>query len=305
MKPTKIYTTSKDYSIMTNSNVNPKAPPQFIYITPEDVATDNSLSGHDLRIYMIVNSFTYTRGHTYMSNDCLSKKLGVTSRSVIRSINKLCSKKYIIREEINGHRYLRVPIGGVVQKCNEDMKILSGGGDKSVTEGCQPCHPIKQKIIKQKINNKTTTTTQDSRKNTKASSSDFVISKKEDDKLLKLRDECLKGDERTDEEFLKQGLCKIEENANKYTRSQRVKGLETIIRSGVFETPKGYKASQVPKEIDENHEKAYQDRMNGLRRKVKEREEKTKREKEQEAYAAKRLFRDISKRNVDFSHCYV
>jgi hypothetical protein len=106
-----------------------------------------------------------------------------------------------------------------------------------------------------KINKKTTTTTKKTEK--PKSSSNFVISKEIDEKLLALRDEYmykkrgLKHNpelDRTDEEFLKQCSHHLDNgDKNKYNLARRLKGLETIIKSGFFEKPAGYSENKVIK----------------------------------------------------------
>jgi predicted transcriptional regulator len=142
---------------------------------------------------------------------------------------------------------------------------------------------------------KTTTTTQDSDKNTKTSSSDFVISKKEDEKLLKLREEYLKDDERLEIDFLRQAYHQILESEKKgYTRLQAFKGLEKIIKTGCFEKPKGYTVilpSLPSAEIYERHKREHGKRIEELR---KAKEERLK--KNEEMGRQKAIF---SKTNVD------
>lgn len=254
-------TNPKYNSNMKPSNVNTETshPAEFDYFTPtipNRIAFDLSLTVHDLRVYMIVNSFAHTTGDAYASNRWIAKKLGITTRSVIRSINVLCNKKYIEREEVNGHRHLKIVINsmrneikGESQPYDEGVTHVSGGGDTRVRGGCQPCHPINNKIINNK-NIKTTTT--EERPEKKKSSSDFVISKEIDPKLLSLREKYLQADEldRTDEEFLRQCSHHLDNgDKQKYNLARRLKGLETIIKAGFFEKPAGYSEKRVIKSI--------------------------------------------------------
>jgi hypothetical protein len=100
----------------------------------------------------------------------------------------------------------------------------------------------------EKLINKKTTTTKETEKS--KSSSDSVISKEIDSKLLSLRHKYLQADEldRTDEEFLKQCSHHLDNgDKNKYNLTRRLKGLETIIKSGFFETPAGYQENKIVK----------------------------------------------------------
>lgn len=139
---------------MSNNNVNPESIAQLIYITPHDVASDLTLSAHDLRIYMIISSFTYTRGNAYVSNDYLAKRLNIDRSTVIRSINRLCKKQYIIREEIKGQRYLKIFTGAMVERCDGGVAAVRRRGRTRATQGSQGCDPINNKIINKNINKK-------------------------------------------------------------------------------------------------------------------------------------------------------
>lgn len=249
-------TNPKDNSNMKASNVNQEIshPSEFDYFTPtipNRIAFDLNLTVHDLRVYMVVNSFTHTTGDAYASNNWIAKKLGVDRSTVIRSINKLCAKKYIVREEINGHRHLRIFVNSVcIEKQGGVAHVRRGGGTRA-TGKSQPCDPINNK----NINNKNiTTTTKDKNKETKKSSSNFIISKEIDEKLLALRNKYLpkrvEEFDRTDEEFLRQCSHHLDNgDKQKYNLSRRLKGLETIISKGFFETPAGYTEKKVIKSI--------------------------------------------------------
>jgi predicted transcriptional regulator len=105
----------------------------------------------------------------------------------------------------------------------------------------------KTKNIKNKEYKKTTTTRKPEKQK---SSSVFVISKEIDEKLLSVRDKYLQDDElnRTDEEFLKQCSHHLDNgDKQKYNLARRLKGLETIIKSGFFEKPAGYSEKKVVK----------------------------------------------------------
>lgn len=124
---------------MPTSNVNKETshPTEFDYFTPtipNRIAFDLSLTVHDLRVYMVVNSFAHTTGDAYASNAWIAKKLGITSRSVIRSINTLCKKQYIVREEINGHRHLRIFVNSMRPERQGGVTHVSGGGVSRVTQ---------------------------------------------------------------------------------------------------------------------------------------------------------------------------
>lgn len=223
---------------MSNNNVNPQSSAQFIYITPENVFSDLTLSAHDLRMYMFISSFTFTRGHTYASNDFLAKKFNIDRSTVIRSINRLCKKQYIVREEINGHRYLRVPNGGIAQRHEEGVAGVPPPRRSPATPPSQPCDPIINKINIKKINNN--------------NNNNAIINEKVDRELLEDRKKYLQADEfeRTEKEFLKQ-CSHFLDNANKdkYPFQSRLKALKTIIKKGFFEKPAGYDKGKIVKSI--------------------------------------------------------
>jgi hypothetical protein len=103
----------------------------------------------------------------------------------------------------------------------------------------------KIKNIKNKDNKKTTTTVK-----TEKSKSSSVLTPEIDKKLLSLRDKYLQADEldRTDNEFLRQCSHHLDNgDKQKYNLVRRLKGLETIIKSGFFETPAGYKENKIVK----------------------------------------------------------
>lgn len=110
----------------------------------------------------------------------------------------------------------------------------------------------KTKNIKNKDNKKTTTTGK-----TEKSNSSSVITPEIDKKLLSLRDEYIYRKQnrehdpdidRSDEEFLRQCSHHLDNgDKQKYNLVRRLKGLETIIKSGFFETPAGYKENKIVK----------------------------------------------------------
>lgn len=80
----------------------------FIYTLPEKIFNDTTLSINDLKIYMIVRSFMDTTGEAYPSNNWIAKRLQIHRTTVIACLNKLCKKKYLVRHETNGRRYLDI-----------------------------------------------------------------------------------------------------------------------------------------------------------------------------------------------------
>jgi predicted transcriptional regulator len=225
---------------------------QFIYNIPDRIAFDLTLSVHDLRVYMIVRSFIDTTGDVYASNDYIAKRLNVDRSTVIRSINRLCKKKYIFREDINGNRHLGIVTNSVrnevMEKREDGVAHVPPPRRTAATPPSHTCHPIRSKIItSNKIN---TTTTKEKTKSSGSSSSDFIINEKSDSKLLQLRDKYLADDvfDRNDREFLKQCSHHLDNgDKTRYNFSRRMKGLESIIKAGFFETPAGYNERKVVK----------------------------------------------------------
>lgn len=86
----------------------------FNYSIPENLIIDTSLTGIDLRIYATIESFMKTTGTAYISNNWLAKRFNVHRATVIRSINCLVKKGYIVKKEKSGKRYLFTKINPVV-----------------------------------------------------------------------------------------------------------------------------------------------------------------------------------------------
>ena len=243
---------TKGNNTMSKASTQEISTYQFIYNTPDRIAFDLTLSVHDLRVYMIVRSFIDTTGDVYASNDYIAKRLNVDRSTVIRSINRLCKKKYIFREDINGHRHLGIVTNSVrnevMEKREEGVAHVPPPRRTAATPPSHTCHPIRSKIItSNKIN---TTTTKEKTKSSGSSSSDFIINETADSKLLQLRDEYLPADvfDRNDREFLKQCSHHLDNgDKTRFNFSRRMKGLESIIKAGFFETPAGYKENRVVK----------------------------------------------------------
>lgn len=106
------YNTSK-----TNSNQNEENfyKRNFTYNVPAQIFDDTTLTINDLKIFMIVRSFTDTTGQAFMSNSWLAERLRIDRRSVITCLNRLVEKGYMIREEIKGRRYLKVNIPSILE----------------------------------------------------------------------------------------------------------------------------------------------------------------------------------------------
>jgi hypothetical protein len=126
---------------------------EFVHNTPDRIAMDLGISINDLRIYMIIRSFMDTTGDAYASNEWIAKKLNITERSVSRCITRLCKKNYISREDINGHRHLKIVINSMRTDVMDEVTPVSGGVDTGVQGGGHWCPPIRSKIITSKIIN--------------------------------------------------------------------------------------------------------------------------------------------------------
>lgn len=99
-----------DYSTSTkNSNKNKEKSynRDFIYTIPSKIFHDESLTFNDVKVYMMIRSFMDTTGDAYPSNNWISRELNMHRVTVIRCINHLIERGYIVKEEINGVRHLR------------------------------------------------------------------------------------------------------------------------------------------------------------------------------------------------------
>lgn len=240
---------------MSNNNTNPEKSynRQFVYNIPENILFDEDLSFTDIKLYAVIRSFMDTTGDAYPSNNWIAKKLSIDRTTAIRSINRLCKKFYLIREDINGHRHLKISVSSIREEVVASTPPPSG---TDATPQWHGRHPIKSKIINTK-NNKTTTTTLAREEKKKYPPSSSVITPEIDKKLLALRDEYIykrqnrKHDpktDRSDEEFLRQCSHHLDNgDKQKYNLVRRLKGLETIIKSGFFETPAGYRENKIVK----------------------------------------------------------
>ena len=108
----------------------------FTYSVQRSVFKDHTLTINDLKIYMIVRSFTATTGDAYPSNNWIANELEIDRRTVITCINRLIEKDYLIKYDIKGKRHLSVKVPSIPQEIiapNEEEK-LSTEGDPNVTQ---------------------------------------------------------------------------------------------------------------------------------------------------------------------------
>jgi hypothetical protein len=165
----------------------------------------------------------------------LLQEMGLLTREDIREKGKFIKFHYII------HLH---PKASVKSQLNKGFSPVP---EKPELEKPDMVFPdtYKTKNIQNKDNKKTTTTGK-----TEKSNSSSVITPEIDKKLLSLRDKYLQADEldRTDNEFLRQCSHHLDNgDKKKYNLVRRLKGLETIIKSGFFEMPAGYKENKIVK----------------------------------------------------------
>lgn len=241
---------------------NPKAHSPAVYIPCWLIQIDSHQLSHQAKLlYGRLAQWSNANGIVYRSVKQLMEELGFSSDCVERTLKELRDVKLIETYQIKPrgvnhykfleHEWMREPI-------NKNLEYDSPPPPKT------DIIPIPAKvrvhtrknagtIIEEiKRNNKTTTTTKEKTKSSGSSSSNFTINEKTDSKLLQLRDKYLPADvfDRTDEEFLKQCSHHLDNgDKTRYNFSRRLKGLESIIKAGFFETPAGYKENRVVKSI--------------------------------------------------------
>jgi biotin operon repressor len=116
----------------------------FIYTIPSKILHDESLTFNDVKVYMMVRSFMDTTGDAYPSNNWIANEFNMDRRTVIRSINHLIEKGYVIKEEINGVRHLRINITPLPQKVielDEPEDNDDQNGNKSYPHPVSPVSP--------------------------------------------------------------------------------------------------------------------------------------------------------------------
>lgn len=243
---------------MSVQNVKEEKPyhREFIYNLPETIFFDTDLTINDLRVYGVIRSFMDTRGDAYPSNNWIARRLQIHRTTAITCINRLIGKDYIVKEDIKGHRHLRIKINPIPQKVlapdsdlvTPTLVVPTLPPSSAATTPPSSAHAtqLDQTTITSK-NIKTTTTG-----NAEKSTSSSVISKEIDERLLDLRDKYIQADDldRTGEEFLRQCSHHLDNgDKQKYNLTRRLKGLETILRKGFFEKPAGYDEKKVIKSI--------------------------------------------------------
>ena len=289
----------------------------FIWIYLQSMPRTWKPNKHQIMKHFDISERTYERHMAFLRDSCL-----IAYRKVRYKNGRLGACAIIV---LNGDKFIVNPIkntklrivnsdqtaknDGAVEKTSclwiksKNPNEIKGSHQTAKKPGCGD---LAVYINKQRNKIKENTTTVEDEIDQKVSSSDFVISKKGDEKLLKLRNDCLQDEERTDEEYLKQCKFHVEASeSNGYTHKQSLIGLEKIIREGEFKKPKGYKAGNVPKEIEENFNKAQEERVAGYwkaKEEAKKREEKAKNEREDDAKSSKMLFNRINGKNGLFSY---
>jgi hypothetical protein len=104
----------------TNKNEENFYKQNFTYHVSAEIFDDTTLTINDLKIVMIVRSFTDTRRPSFMSNNWIAKRLKIERRTVITCLNRLVEKGYLIREEIKGKRYLKINVPSIVEDFEEE-----------------------------------------------------------------------------------------------------------------------------------------------------------------------------------------
>lgn len=120
------YNTSKTNSNQKEENFYKR---NFVYNIPLQIFDDTTLTINDFKIIMIVRSFIDTTGQAFMSNNWISDRLNIERRTVITCLNRLVEKGYLVREEINGKRYLKVKIPAILEEI-EDEKLSTDNTNK-------------------------------------------------------------------------------------------------------------------------------------------------------------------------------
>ena len=136
-----------DYSTSaSNSNQNKEKSynRDFIYTIPSKILQDDTLTFNDVKIYMMIRSFMDTTGDAYPSNNWIANEFNMDRSTVIRSINHLVEKGYVIKEEINGVRHLRINIHPLPQKVIEAEEVADKhdlNGNESYPHPVAPVPP--------------------------------------------------------------------------------------------------------------------------------------------------------------------
>lgn len=241
---------------------NPKAHSPAVYIPCWLIQIDSHQLSHQAKLlYGRLAQWSNANGIVYRSVKQLMQELGFSSDCVERTLKELRDVKLIETYQIkprgvNHYKFLenewmREPI-------NQNLEYDSPVPPKTdiiPIPAKMRVHTRKSAgtIIEEiKRNNKTTTTTKEKTKSSGSSSSDFIINETADSKLLQLRDEYLPADvfDRNDREFLKQCSHHLDNgDKTRYNFPRRMKGLESIIKAGFFETPAGYNERKVVKSL--------------------------------------------------------
>lgn len=196
-------------------------------------------SGWQLNANQLAKHFHCDRKKIYKNLNSL-KEFGLLTCELVRDENGQFAKPHY-----TVHLHPKTQIDKGNPPCTEKRhtaKKVSPCTEKPCTE---KRHTYKTKNIKNKELKITTTTGErpyEIDTSAISSSTNIVISKEVDTQLLRLRKEHIKGDERTDEQFLRQCRWHLDNGDKvKYNFVRRLNGLQTIIKSGAFEKPASYK----------------------------------------------------------------
>lgn len=118
----------------TNKNEENFYQRNFIYTITQQIFDDTTLTANDLKIIMVVRSFTDTTGQAFMSNNWLADRLKIDRRSVITCLNRLVEKGYLIKETIKGTRYLKISVPSIANHDDSEEENLSTDNTNKVKE---------------------------------------------------------------------------------------------------------------------------------------------------------------------------
>ena len=288
---------------------NPKAHSPAVYIPCWLIQIPASQLSHQAKLlYGRLAQWSSAKGTVHRSVKQLTEEVGMSMSGIERSLRELKDSGLIETYQIEAggvnhyrfleHNWMHEPINKNLEYQSSTERstpltekpetVISLSATTNITPPANVRVPPPSKVtvppvksdghkIKRNINIKTTTTLAGPLKKNdrdpfpqQSSSSSFVIDKAADAKLLQLRDTYMSEDERRDSEFLKQCKHHLDNgNKEKYNLARRLKGLQTIIQSGFFEIPAGYKEKKVIKSKFTPEEMALLSRYQGSLRFIK------------------------------------
>lgn len=243
---------------------NPKAYSPAVYIPCWLIQVDAHQLSHQAKLlYGRLAQWSNANGVVYRSVKQLSQELGFSSDCVERTLKELRDVKLIETYQVkprgvNHYRFLEHEwMSEPINKNLEYDSPLPPKIDILPIPAKVRVHTRKSAgtIYREEIernNKKTTTTNEDQKIDDLSSSSDFIINEKSDRTLLQLRDKYLPDDvfDRNNREFLKQCRHHLDNgDKTRFNFSRRMKGLESIIKAGFFETPAGYNERKIVKSM--------------------------------------------------------